>query len=378
MIVTYLRIKNWRNFKSAEINLKNRAFLIGPNASGKSNLLDVFRFLRDISSEGGGFQKAISDRGGLKKIRYLNARNDPNVEIEVRLEEDGRKWQYILGIEQEQRGIHRPKIKFEKVKLNGELILNRPDEKDKKDIERMIQTSLEQINANEKFRDLNKYFSSIVYLHLVPQLLRYPEFFSGPVMPSDPFGRNFIDRIVKTPEKTRTSRLNKLANALKVAVPQFKKLEFHKDEMGIPHLRAIYEHWRPHGAYHQEKEFSDGTLRLIGLFWSLLESNSLLLLEEPELYLNSGIVSKLPGMMYRLQTSKKRQVLVSTHSADILSDQGIDGNEIFILEPQQEGTLISSASSIEEVKALLESGMSPSEAILPRVQPIGIEKLGDL
>ena len=44
-----LRLKNWKNFERVDIDLQDRMFLVGPNASGKSNLLDAFRFLRDMS-----------------------------------------------------------------------------------------------------------------------------------------------------------------------------------------------------------------------------------------------------------------------------------------------------------------------------------------
>lgn len=50
MIVSHVSLKNWRNFRTADIELGNRAFLVSTNASGKSNFLDVFRFLRDITS----------------------------------------------------------------------------------------------------------------------------------------------------------------------------------------------------------------------------------------------------------------------------------------------------------------------------------------
>ncbi|NLI82294.1 MAG: AAA family ATPase, partial [Deltaproteobacteria bacterium] len=47
--ITYFQLKNWRNFTSAQATLPMRVFLVGPNASGKSNLLDLFRFLRSNS-----------------------------------------------------------------------------------------------------------------------------------------------------------------------------------------------------------------------------------------------------------------------------------------------------------------------------------------
>ena len=63
MMIAKLYLKNWRNFKKADVTLRDRVFVVGPNASGKSNLLDVFRFPRDIArSEGGGLQRAVKDR----------------------------------------------------------------------------------------------------------------------------------------------------------------------------------------------------------------------------------------------------------------------------------------------------------------------------
>jgi predicted ATPase len=63
-----------------------------------------------------------------------------------------------------------------------------------------------------------------------------------------------------------------------------------RDETGQPHLKALYEHHRPKAGWQGEEQFSDGTLRLIGLLWSLLEGDSLLLLEEPELSLNQAVL----------------------------------------------------------------------------------------
>ena len=53
MRVTRLILKNWKNFPSVDVALGARVFLVGPNASGKSNLLDAIRFLRDVVVEGG-------------------------------------------------------------------------------------------------------------------------------------------------------------------------------------------------------------------------------------------------------------------------------------------------------------------------------------
>jgi len=378
MIITHVLLKNWRNFRSVDVALTDRVFLAGPNASGKSNFLDVFRFLRDIAKPGGGLQKAVSDRGGLSKLRCLAAREHPDVEIAVTLSEAANQelsWKYAIGIKQESRGYRQPYLAYERVWNRESQLLDRPDGDDATDSLRRTQTHLEQIGANSRFREIAKFFESVLYLHLVPQLVRHPEIYSGRGDPEDPFGQSFLERVVKTPQKVRRSRLKKIEGALLQAVPQIKGLIDVQDESGIPHLEAVYEHWRPKGAKQREDQFSDGTLRLIGLLWSMLEGDSLLLLEEPELSLNPGIVRRLPSLLYRVQRQRKRQIILSTHSADLLSDRGIGGEEVLLLTPSVEGTRVEPSSSIKEVRDLLESGLSIAEAALPRTVPPALQQL---
>jgi predicted ATPase len=372
MIVSHIILKNWRNFREVDVSLKDRVFVIGPNASGKSNLLDAFKFLRDIAKSGGGLQKAVSDRGGLSKIRCLAARKDPDVEIKVTLSDypgDRVLWQYAIGIKQEPRGHRQPYLTYERVIKEGKAIVDRPNEEDKGDQLRLTQTYLEQINANVDFREIARYLEGVLYLHLVPQLVRNPDAFSGPGVPGDPFGRNFLERVAGTSEKTRRARLRKIEEALRIAVPQLEHLKDVRDERGIPHLEVIYKHWRPQGAKQREDQFSDGTLRLLGLLWSLLEGDSLLLIEEPELSLNVGVVSKMSPLIYRLQKQKRRQVIISTHSLELLSDKGIGGKEALLLTPGEEGTTVRLAASMKDVDALLKGGMAVGEAISPHIMP---------
>lgn len=360
-----------------DVAFSERAFIVGPNASGKSNLLDAFRFLRDVAKPGGGLQRAMFQRGGLSKVRCLAARKEPDVEVHVELSENGFTplWQYSLAISQEVRGRRQPFLRHEKVWKDGRLIEERPNSDDKADKERLTQTSLEQINSNADFREIARFFESIRYLHLVPQLLRHSEAFQGPATPEDPYGRNFLEMVVKTPEKTRRSRLKKIETALRVAVPQLKGLTDTKDEAGFPHLEATYEHWRPNAGRQREDQFSDGTIRLIGLFWSLLEGEAPLLLEEPELSLHPGIVNKLPEVFHRLQARRKRQIFVTTHSGELLSEKSIGAEEVVILKPGKEGTIAETASSKDEVRELLEAGLSVADVVLPRTTPAHLDQL---
>ncbi len=374
MFITNLKLKNWRNFREADVPVSDTTFILGANASGKSNLLDVFRFLRDIcKTEGGGLQKAIAQRKGLSKLRCLHARNDPEVEIEVSLEDtDGVAWRYVLAFKSEGKGAQRVLISREEVwKGRGKTpLLQRPVAADRKDVARLTQTHLEQIQTNESFREIGEFFSAINYLHLVPQLLKFSDEIGGRRLEDDPFGQGFLERIAKSSERVRSSRLRKIRDALQKAVPQFEELEFDKDEVtGRPHLKALYKHHRPRGAWQREDQFSDGTLRLIGLLWSLLEGDSLLLIEEPELSLNSAIVAEIPLMIQQVRksTKRRRQVLITTHSDSLLGNLGIDAKGVLIIEPGQNGSTIRSPS-VRELESV-NDGFSIAEIILPVTKP---------
>lgn len=378
MLITRLALKNWRNFRALDIPLREVSFLLGPNASGKSNILDVFRFLRDVSkTQGGGLQKAVADRGGITKLRCLHARQDPGVQIEVHLSETADEepvWKYILGFEG--KGSQRILVSKEQVWHKGIKILDRPSSRDNTDQMLLTQTHLEQIQANSKFRELGEFFGNITYLHLVPQLLKFADKIGGQRLEDDPFGQGFLERLAKTPDKTRNVRLRKIETALTLAVPQFKQLDFRTDVLGHPHLHARYEHHRPNAGWQSEEHFSDGTLRLLGLLWALLDGNSLLLLEEPEISLNDAIVKQIPLILNRLNRNKKikRQIILSTHSEALLSNQGIDGRGVILLETTSEGSTARTPNHEERLD--INSGLSVGEVVLPKTRPTTVNQLG--
>lgn len=361
----HLRLENWKNFRSVDLPLQRRVFIVGPNAAGKSNLLDAFRFLRDIADPEGGFQRAVKSRGGVSQLRCLHARQQPNIAVEVALTLDDAAWTYRLEFAQDNQ--RRPLVRKEKVTRNGMVILNRPDVSDNPDPNRLTQTHLEQVSANKEFRVIADFFAQIRYLHVVPQLIRESDRLAP--RPQDPFGSDFLEQIARTSKRTLDARLKRINQALAVAVPQLRKLELDRDERGVPHLKGLYEHWRPNAGWQTEEHFSDGTLRLLGLLWALLEGNAPLLLEEPELSLHSAVVRFIPSMMNRAGRKSSRQVLISTHSADLLSDEGIAPEEVVLLEPSGDGTRAMMAVQNQQIRALLEGGLTVADAVLPLTAP---------
>lgn len=372
MRFTKLRLENWRNFRSVDVAVQNRSFLVGPNASGKSNFLDAFRFLRDVASVGGGFQEAVNIRGGVSSLRCLAARRNPDVELIATVGSNERSalWTYQLRFGSSKTG---PTIQAERVTKNGREIIRRPDPDDEADHARLSQTALEQVNVNRPFRELLDFFASVQYLHVVPQLVREPDRSRGKI--NDPFGGDLLEQIARTPKRQRDSRLRRIQSALQVAMPQLSELKLESDVRGDWHLRGKYEHWRPPGAWQSEVDFSDGTLRMLGLLWSLLSDTGPLLLEEPELSLHPEVVRFLPQLFARAQRASGRQLIVSTHSVDLLRDPGIGLDEVMLLAPTDNGTQVTLASSIDEAATLLEHGTSLPDLVVPRTRPNAVDQL---
>lgn len=372
MHVTAVELENWRNFRRLpRTRVPDRLFVIGPNASGKSNFLDVFRFLRDVALPvgrrpgPGGLQAAVRDREGLPKVRSLYAHGKPGVRISVDLADGETTWSYTLAFRGEGKGKNRIVVSKELVEKSGKVLLSRPDANDDADPELLTQTALENMSRNKAFRSISQFFADVTYLHLVPQLVKYGERIGGTKLEHDPFGQAFLERIAETPERTRDSRLNRIQAALANVVPEFQKLRFEADPIdGRPHLFAEFEHWRPNAAKQRESQFSDGTLRLIALFWSILEGNSLLLLEEPELSLDEEVVRSIGRLLRKVQRANKaqRQLLITTHSEALLDGADLEDDEVLRLAPGRDGTTTRPLGP--EERAMVKGGFSVGATML--------------
>lgn len=384
MFVTRVQLKNWQNFRQVDVPLGPRNYVIGANASGKSNFLGVFRFLRTIAQrEGGGMQKAIKDRHGMSKLRSLHARRDPEVRIELELadalEEDAQTWRYVLAFRSEGKGRQRVLVSEERVERDGVVLIQRPSSEDRQDDERLTQTYLEQTNNNQPFRALAEFFGSTTYLHLVPQLLKHGDEINARILENDPFGQGLLQRIARTDAKTRGARLRRIGAALEAAVPLFSELRFVQDDVsGLWHLEANFKHWRVNGAWQREDQFSDGTLRLIGLLWALQDGDGVLLLEEPELSLNDSIVRHIPLMVDRVLRDRKkgalaRQVIISTHSEALLAELDAAAG-VLVIEPGPNGSTVRPPNE-QELNAL-DNGLNAAEVLLPLTHAEGVQDIG--
>ncbi len=368
MFISRLKLKNWRNFRAVDVPLRQRQFLVGPNASGKSNLLDALRFLRDVANEqGGGLQAAIQRRGGLSRIRCLGARKDPEVAIGVTVSTpngNGPRWEYEIGLHQESRGFRRQILTHENVWMDGESLLCRGENEDP---ERRKETYLEQVTNNERFRELRTFFQGISYAHLVPQLVRHADSIQGRVVDAGPSRTGREDQQTNPRKQVADDSADSHRDRAQIEGHPVRAGSRQRTAASFGAPRALAT---PRRAAERDRILRrDAPPHRAGL--GLLDGDGPLLLEEPELSLHQGVVERLSSLLYRAQKRNKRQVLLSTHSSELLRDGGIGGEEVLILEPGDEGTEVTVSSSLRDIQAVLAAGVSVGEAVIARTRPAG-------
>lgn len=78
-----LEIENFKSFREANIDLSSLNVVIGPNAAGKSNLLDIIRFIRDLVQY--DLRNAISLQGGINHFRNVKIGADRDFRLSFTL-----------------------------------------------------------------------------------------------------------------------------------------------------------------------------------------------------------------------------------------------------------------------------------------------------
>jgi hypothetical protein len=147
------------------------------------------------------------------------------VEVEIHLTNAKiSNFKYAIRLKQTQN--HLVSLVYERVWKDGHLLIDRPAQEDKQDTLRLTQTYLEQISRNAAFREIVHFFEKVLYLHIVPQLLRYPEATLNQNSSENPFGRTFLKQLADTPAKTRQAHLNQIEQSLQITIPQFQKLTY--------------------------------------------------------------------------------------------------------------------------------------------------------
>jgi predicted ATPase len=352
-------VRNYKSIAEAEVTLERFTVFIGPNGSGKSNFVDALRFMRDAIVS--GLDTAISHRRGIRAIRRWSPRRPVDVTIKLEfLFPDGTQTIYGFELGSEKGGEYRIKAEFcQTIQSNGTedgfevregnivrfpKALELPTPPEPQPVRFLLFPFLGTAVAQQAWNFLR----SIGFYHPLPNAIRTSAYM--PVIVPPPLlehGEN-LPFVLRTLQQHHPDTFQQISEYLRLLVPGLKSLAPSKsgDMLEVKHgdeneTFAELEFWQE----------SDGTLRLLALLTAMYQQPPLymLVIEEPELTVHPEALAVLVDLL--IERSAYQQVLITTHSPDLLNC--LPAETLRIVELEGGTTKIGPLS--EEQKAVVEA-----------------------
>jgi len=328
-------LRNYKSIGYCDVHLKQLTYLVGPNGSGKSNLLDALHFVRDALA--GSLDSALNERGGLGEVRRRSSGHPTN--FGIRLEfvlKAGQRGHYAFNIGAlAGRGYE---VQNEECVMDGlgkgpffRIAKGRLRDSSEPTFPAVTsdRLALVAVSGLTAFRPVFDALTAMGFYNLNPKSMRELQ------KPQDgrllkPIGEN-IASVIGHLERVAPEQLKAIKEYLQSLVPMvhgverkavgpMETLEFRQDMAGSKHP------WK-----FLAQNMSDGTLRALGVLTALLQSNidyspMLVGIEEPETALHPAASAALREALTR--AAEQTQVIVTSHSPDLLDDQSIDADSL--------------------------------------------------
>ena len=403
MKLTHIAITNWRNFAHIEFDLSSRLFVVGPNSSGKTNLLAALRFLSDVARL--GLAAASENWGGPE--RYFRSGTD-SASFTVIVDVDTRQITYDLSIQRltgipgenvlggDQLRILEPRVLDDRADLfswkdvaesfgcdsahgrKGEadtsfLPSEYAGEKLLIDGEEVpVIRDAKQVRLGASY--FRKMLAGIRYIHPNPKKMleradRYdPDHGTGFFQHAGRFSDQQLDAVV-----------DRIRPIMASVVPEIPNLSYQR--MGLGTELVFYSDTPVRGAsgVYSHEQFSEGTLRLLGLLFDLAtlpRDTSVVLIEEPETFLQASVVRSLPSLLAEVAMNRDVQMIISTHSPELIDSELVLPSQVLMLRSENGETTgqLLSESNDPRIKAVVSAGLPKSQgidAVNGRTIPLG-------
>jgi predicted ATPase len=350
--ITRVVVRNYKSIAACDVRLRSLSFLVGPNGSGKSNFLDSLRFVADSLNT--SLDHALRDRGGIKEVRRRSGGHPTHfsIDLQVRLR-DGAKGRYAFRVGARKQGGY--EVQHEECRLRGTVALE-PEAffrvRDGVVEESSLQIApaassdrLYLVNASglSEFRPLYEALSHMGFYNLNPDRIRDlqpPD--AGDVLLRD--GSNLASVLGQLVQHNPATK-QRIEEYLSAVVPGITGVDIKqigpKETLEFRQKVGASEFpWRFFAA-----NMSDGTVRALGVLVALFQSTNgrkhrvpLVGIEEPELALHPAASGVLRDCLR--DASLSTQVIVTSHSPDLLDDPDIPDDWILPVLAEQGATRI--------------------------------------
>jgi len=85
-VIKSISVTNFKSFENLDLEVDKFNVIVGANSAGKSNFIQIFKFLRDIANY--GFKNAISMQGGSRYITNSNIGISKDLTLKVSINQD--------------------------------------------------------------------------------------------------------------------------------------------------------------------------------------------------------------------------------------------------------------------------------------------------
>ncbi len=337
-LLTRVALRNYKSIAACDVSPANLCFLVGRNGAGKSNFLDALRFVSDALRH--SMDHALRARGGINDVRRRSGGHPTHfgIRVDVDLGDSHGHYAFTVGsrspggyeITREdclvvpRDGADASRFQVERGNVRKSSLPAGPT---------AASDRLYLVNASGEpsFRRIHDALSTLAFYNLDPRQMRQPQ----PPDPGDLLmrdGRNIASVVANL--ETRAPDAHRLVeNYLGKLVPEVSGVT--AKTLGA---RMTLEHGQDvRGARHPWKfeanSMSDGTLRALGLLVAVFQARNhgheapgLVGVEEPEATLHPAAAGVLLDGLR--DASERRQILVSTHSADLLDDKDVTAESI--------------------------------------------------
>ena len=340
-------LKNYKSISYCDVKCRQLTFLVGENGSGKSNFFDALHFVKDALE--GTLDSALNERGGLGEVRRRSSGHPTHFGIRLEFTlKSGRRGHYAFNIGALHGGGY--EVQTEECFID-DIGKGRFFKVEKGEFKSSSEITLPAVTADRlalvalsglpAFRSVFDALTSMGFYNLNPKLMRdlqRPQ--DGRLLRS--VGEN-IASVVGHLEKVAPEQVSTIQEYLQTIAPMvhgverkaigpMETLEFRQDMAGAKHP------WR-----FLAQNMSDGTLRALGVLSALFQGNrdytpSLVGIEEPETALHPAAAAALREALTK--ASEQTQVMVTSHSPDLLNDENLDVNSLLAVVSEEGETKI--------------------------------------
>ena len=374
-----LALAGFRSLADEQIAFDNPTFLVGRNGAGKSNLADAFSFITEamasplltVFARRGGYRAVASRDGPLRrpqeglgvvvKLRNFGALGKLQATYGFTLQphgDDGFKVQRevcqvtdgngaVRGFKRSETGFaSNPEVDLREpvgVDDDGELVLKPAVEPDA--------LVLPLVSGLYPFREVHDVLSRMRVYKIDPLVLRdsqIPD--EGERLLAN--GSNAAS-VLKRLERHFPEELSNVRDLLAAIVPGIVNVS--PVTSGKKVSLEFTQRWKSDDVRFDAADMSDGTLRSLGLIAAVFQKPTppIVVIEEPELTMHPGALGAILDLLHH--ASDRMQVVVTTHSPDILDARWIKERHLRLLECEDGRTRVSRLS--EASRDILDEGI---------------------